>query len=163
LQIKQGVTMNKYWLVAACFAAFTMAACRQTAPGSTQEDEAAVVAAGEQYRRAWLEGDTAKALAVVSDDILIMAPGISDIRGRDSARVFFAKQMTAFRVPSLTVNATERVFSGDYAFEVGTYAETVQPQQGEALNIAGRYIMIWRREAPGWRLLRFMVNSPTAQ
>jgi ketosteroid isomerase-like protein len=120
--------MNKYWLVAACFAALTMAACRQTAPSSTQEDEAAVVAAGEQYRRAWLESDAAKALAVVSDDILIMAPGISDIRGRDLARVFFTKQMSTFRVPSLTVNATERVFSGDHAFEVGNYAETLHPQ-----------------------------------
>ena len=84
--------MNKYWLVAACFAAFTMSACRQTTPSSTQEDEAAVVAAGEQYRRAWLESDTAKALAVVSDDILIMAPGISDILGRDSVRVFFTSR-----------------------------------------------------------------------
>lgn len=154
--------MNRYWLVAACFAVLTIAACQQTTPGSTQEDEALVVAAGEQYRLAWLESDAAKALAVVSDEILIMAPGMPDVRGRDSARVFFTKQMSTFIVPSLTVNATERVFSGDYAFEVGTYAETLHPKQGEAFDIAGRYIMIWRREAAGWRLLRFMVNSPTA-
>ena len=155
--------MNKYWLGAACFAVFTIAACRQTTPGSTQEDEAVVVAAGEQYRRAWLESDTAKALAVISDDILIMAPGIADVRGRDATRAFFAQQMQTIRVLSLTVNATERVFSGDYAFEVGTYAETLQPREGKPFDIVGRYIMIWRREAPAWRLLRFMVNSPTAQ
>jgi ketosteroid isomerase-like protein len=127
---------------------------------------AGVSAASAQYRQGWLQGDTGKALSVVSDDIRIMIQGVPDVRGRAAAAALFAAQMAAVKIPMLTVNRDQLVVRFDHAIDIGTYEETMvpistAPGTPASIHAAGRYVIVWRREAPGWRLLTFMLNSAT--
>jgi len=138
---------------------FLIAACQNRSSDSSA-DRAAVTAAADQYQSSWLQSDTTMAFAILSDDVQLLLPGAPDIRGKAAASAFIAQQMTNFTVPSLNVNRDELVIRGDHAIDTGTFAEVVTDKNGKSMNTGGRYIIIWRREPSGWRLLRFFVNSP---
>ena len=138
--------------------ALALTACgRPSAHASA--DSAAVMAASEQYRQAWINGDTAAALGRVSDDIRILISGVPDIVGPDATRNVFASEMAAYRVPSLTLNHDDLIVSGDHAIDIGTYEETQVPKTGAPIQGRGRFMTIWRRENGEWRIIRYMLNE----
>ena len=123
--------------------------------------ELGALAVVEQYRQAWINGDTAGALARISDDIRIVISGFPDIVGREATRQLFVDEMAAYRVPLLTLNHQDFIVSGDHAIDIGTYEETQVPKTGAAAPIQGRgrFMSIWRRECGEWRITRYMLNA----
>lgn len=144
------------WIVAAAVIV-TISGCRNQAESPADRD--AVIAASEQYRQAWLQGDTAMALARVSNDIRIMLSGVPDIVGKDGARALFVSEMSTYTIPTLTINRQDLIVRGDHAIDIGTYDETMVPKTGAPIHSAGRYMTIWRREGNEWRIIRFMLNA----
>ena len=124
-------------------------------------DSAAVVAATEQYRQAWLQGDTAAALGLISNDIRILISGVPDVVGPEATRRLFADEMATYRVAELTLDHQDVIVSGDHAIVIGTYDETQIPKTGAPVRGTGRYMTIWRREGEGhaWRIVRYMLNE----
>ena len=142
-------------------AGFTIA-CRQGASNSSA-DSAAVMAAIEQYRQAWIDSDTSAALARISDDIRILISGIPDIAGREATRKLFVDEMATYRVPVLTLNHQDVIVKGDHAIDIGTYEETQMPSSGVPIHGRGRFMTIWRREGGEWRIVRYMLSALPAQ
>jgi ketosteroid isomerase-like protein len=138
--------------------ALALAACGRPS-ASSSADSAAVMAASEQYRQAWINGDTAAALGRVSNDIRIFISGVPDVVGPDATRDIFASEMAAYRVPSLTLNHQDLIVSGDHAIDIGTYEETQVPKTGAPIQGRGRFMTIWRRENGEWRIIRYMLNE----
>jgi ketosteroid isomerase-like protein len=136
---------------------FTIA-CGRGASNSSA-DSAAVMAAIEQYRQAWINGDTAAALAPISNDIRILISGIPDIAGREATRKLFVDEMATYRVPVLTLNHQDVIVRGDHAIDIGTYEETQVPSSGVPIHGRGRFMSIWRREGGEWRIVRYMLNA----
>ncbi len=145
---------------AALIAALTPA-CRDRNVGGASADSTAIVAAAAQYRQGWLNGDTAMALSVISDDVQLMLPGEPDVHGQAGARKVFVEEMTQYHIPALTVHRQELLLHGDHAIDIGTYEETMVPKRGATIYATGRYIVVWRREAGGWRMWRYMLNEFT--
>jgi ketosteroid isomerase-like protein len=133
-------------------------ACGRPSSNSSA-DSAAVMAASEEYRHAWINGDTAAALGRVSNDIRIFISGVPDIAGPEATRRLFASEMEAFRVPSLTLNHQDLIVRGDHAIDIGTYEETQVPKTGAPIHGRGRFMTIWRREGSEWRIVRYMLNE----
>lgn len=150
------------WLVGASLVLFTIPACNNRNISGSPADSAAVIAASEQYRQAWLQGDTAMALGRVSNDIRIMIDGVPDIVGMDGATELFVREMSTYKIPTLTLNRRDVIVRGDYAIDAGTYEETMVPRTGAPIQGSGRYLTIWRREAGEWKIFRFMLNSASA-
>lgn len=146
------------WIVAAAVIV-GVAACGDRAVSESPADSAAVVAASEQYRQAWLKGDTAMALGRVSNDIRILLSGVPDIVGIEGARALFVSEMATYRIPTLTINRQDLIVRGDHAIDIGTYDETMVPKTGAPIHGAGRYLTIWRREAGEWKIVRYMLNE----
>src|SRR5207245_444738 len=73
-------------LASAAFLAGAISACYARNVGGTSADSTAIVAAAAQYRQGWLNGDTAMALSVISDDVQLMLPGAPDVHGQAGAR-----------------------------------------------------------------------------
>ena len=142
---------------------FATTACGSRGVSTSSADSAAVMAAIEQYRQAWINGDTTAALARISDDIRILISGFPDITGREATRQLFVDEMATYRVPVLTLNHQDFIMSGDHAIDIGTYEETQVPKAGAATPIQGRgrFMTIWRREGGGseWRVTRYMLNA----
>lgn len=131
--------------------------CRRDVARSAADGQA-VDAALEQYRQAWLRGDTALALRQLSGDVRFLLPGTPDL---DSAAVhaLVIDEMATYRIPSLTLNRADFVVAGDHAVDVGTYDEIQVPKIGAPIHGTGRYMTVWRREPGGWRIWRFMINN----
>ena len=153
--------MTRWIQFTALLVAAPMLACgsrgRATARSST--DSAAVMAASERYRHAWIDGDTATALDAISSDIRILISGVPDIVGPEATRKVFVDEMAAYRVPTLTLNHQDLIVSGDHAIDVGTYEETQVPKTGAPIQGKGRFMTIWRREGNEWRIVRYMLNE----
>jgi ketosteroid isomerase-like protein len=146
-------------IATAALVVLTIQACGTRNAARASADSTAIVAAAAQYRQAWLTGDTAMALGVVSDDIRLMLPGAPDVRGQEGARIVFAEEMRDFKIPALTVNRQELIVQGDHAIDIGTYEETLVPKTGATINARGRYLVVWRREPGGWRMWRYIINE----
>ena len=137
-------------------------ACRRAEVADSSADRDAVNAALERYRQAWLQGDTAIALRELSGDVRFLFPGTPDL---DSAAVhaLVIDEMVKYRIPSLTLKRAEFFVAGDHAVDVGTYDEIQAPKTGAPIHGTGRYMTVWRREAGGWRIWRFMINELPAK
>ena len=146
--------------IAACVLIIVLAipACRRGAVAESAADREAVNAALEQYRQAWLQGDTAMALHQLSGDVRFLFPGTPDM---DSAAVhaLVIQEMATYRIPSLTLTRADFFVAGDHAVDVGTYDEIQAPKTGAPIHGTGRYMTVWRREPGGWRIWRFMLNE----
>lgn len=139
--------------------ALALTGCGTRSSGNVATDSTAVMKAYEQYRQAWLKGDTAAALGLISDDIRILIAGVPDIAGKDSARKLFLDEMAKYEVPVLKLDHQEVIMSGDHAIVIGHYEEIQIPKKGGAPSQAdGRYMTVWRREGGGWRIARYMLN-----
>lgn len=147
------------WTTATAIALLVPACGERLTPGNAA-DSAAVLAASEQYRQAWLQGDTAMALGRVADDIRILISGVPDIVGKDAARALFVSEMATYRIPTLNLNHQDVVVRGDHAIDIGTYMEVQVPKTGAPITGRGRFMTIWRRDSGGqWRIVRFMLNE----
>jgi len=138
--------------------ALLIPACRGPLVTKTAGDSGAVNTALEEYRQAWLQGDTAMALRRLSGDVRFLFPGTPDL---DSAAVhaLVIDEMAKYTIPSLTLTRANFFVAGDHAVDIGTYEEIQQPKTGAAVHGTGRYTTVWRREAGGWRIWRFMINE----
>lgn len=133
--------------------------CSSRPAASAAADSTALIRAYEQYRQAWLKGDTAAALARITPDIRILISGIPDIVGKDSARKLFLDEMAKYDVPVLKLDHQDIIMSGDHAIVIGRYEEVQVPKAGGKPSQAdGRYMTIWRREGSEWRIARYMLN-----
>jgi ketosteroid isomerase-like protein len=152
-------------LVALLFGLSVLACNARGAPesrggASSSADSAAVMAASEQYRHAWIRGDTAAALSRVSSDIRILISGVPDIVGREATRKVFVDEMTTYDVPLLDLHHEELIVSGDHAIDIGTYDEIQMPKKhAPPIHGRGRFMTIWRRENGEWRIIRYMLND----
>ena len=138
--------------------AFFLPACRGSTATTSPADSSAVNAALEEYRQAWLKSDSAAALSRLSGDVRFLFPGTPDL---DSAAVhaLVIDEMAKYTIPSLTLTRANFFVAGDHAVDIGTYEEIQQPKTGAAVHGTGRYTTVWRREAGGWRIWRFMINE----
>jgi ketosteroid isomerase-like protein len=146
------------WIAAVLLVA-ALPACSKRASGAAAADSSAVMAALEEYRQAWLKGDTAAALRRVSDDIRILISGVPDIFGKDATRKVFVDEMATYQIPVLTFQHQDVVVSGDHAIDIGTYEEIQIPKTGAPIRGRGRFMTIWRNEGGQWRIIRYMLND----
>ena len=145
------------WLTASLLVCL-LPGCAQRAESNVSADSTAVMAALEEYRQAWLKGDTAAALRRVSNDIRIMIAGMPDIAGKDATRKVFVDEMATYQIPTLTLNHQDVIVRGDHAIDIGTYEEIQVPKTGVPIHSRGRFMTIWRREGTEWRIVRYMLN-----
>lgn len=138
--------------------ALAIPACRRGAVADSAADRAAVDAALEQYRQAWLQGDTVMALHQLSSDVRFLFPESPDL-GPADVHALVISEMATYRIPSLTLTRADFFVAGDHAVDVGTYDEIQLPKTGAPIHGTGRYMTVWRREAGGWRIWRFMINE----
>ena len=145
-------------LTIALLLALAIPVCRPGTVADSAIDRAAVDAALEHYRQAWLQGDTAMALGLISRDVQFLFPGEPDMRS-DAVQALFISEMASYRIPTLTLKRADFFVGGDHAVDIGTYEEIQAPKTGAPIHGTGRYMTVWRREPGGWRIWRFMINE----
>jgi len=100
-------------------------------------------------------------LALLADDVIIMPPNESILRGKPAVRAWYEQFVRQMRTASLEISNRELVVGGDYATEVAQFAWTLVPVAGGAQVVdRGSYMQIWRRLPDGrWVFSREVWNS----
>ncbi len=139
-------------------------ACTQepVAPPDTRPaDEAAIRAAAIDWAKAGEAKDLEKFLSFYADDSTVYPPGAPPATGTDARRKYWTD---SFALPELQVTITtvkiEAAKSGDLAYETGTFTEGFKDPKGKPVNITGKYVVVWKKQANGqWKAFADIFNA----
>ncbi len=122
-------------------------------------DSAGVVDAINRFHAALANGDSAAALALLAEDVLIVEAG--DVQTREQYRSHHLSADIAFAraIPS-TRSVTRVTVRGDAAWITST-SITEGTYNGRALNSAGGELAVISREAGGWKIRAIHWSSHT--
>ena len=155
-------------------AVVTLAACAKTStpPADTTASTSAMMpAAGNNDAKAaiaklrddWVAAANKKDAATVSgfytDDAVLAGTTVPVTNGRAAIEKVWAD---AFPIASnLKVNSEKTEVSGDMAYDYGSYSQHIAPPKGKAMEDAGRYLVVFKRQADGsWKIAAHVGVTP---
>ncbi len=129
----------------------------ETRPASAS-DRAAIEELGRRFSTAYERGD-AGAMADLYTPVAVIFPDDSEaIRGREAIRRYWTLR-PGERITHHRATPTEIRIDGDHAYDHGVY-EVAGVRNGARWGpYRGKYVIVWRRSAEGWRMHLDMWNS----
>lgn len=151
--------MRRILLGAILIAAFASLAHGQSTPASTRK---AIEANLKSFVDAFNKGDAAGVAAIYATNAKLLPPNGAMVEGRQNIQTFWAGGIDAgLKIVSLT--AVDVTPAGNLAIETGKYVSTVPAASGGTTTDEGKYVVVWRREGRGWKIIRDIFNSDKPQ
>jgi ketosteroid isomerase-like protein len=121
----------------------------------------AVESATTAFHQALQTNDSARVLAYVADDVLMMPPGEPPVRGKEAMRAWYAAFLSQYQTSDLVLSNREVILGAGWATELGAYEWHLTPVTGGAPMVDhGHYMQVWTRLPSGeWRFAREIWNS----
>jgi len=138
----------------ACLA-LTFLGCATERKESTADVRAAIDQVNGQFEDAFSRGDAARISTLYAEDAQIYPPGNAPVSGRVEIEKIW-RGVLALPVKEMRLETAEVQSFADDATEVGRY--TLVANDGRELD-AGKYIVLWKRGAGGWKIHRDIWNS----
>src|SRR5688500_3311591 len=104
-----------------------------------------IAAARDAFWSAHEKADAAAMGARLTEDAVLYAPGMGEVRGRAAIEDAARQMFTQLRMTNFRIHTQELDISGDTAHELSTYSQTVHPSGGVPNTVRGRYLIVWRR------------------
>ena len=145
--------MRALALAASAFllAAAPSPAQREQQPQQERRAPAAIAEAHRRLEQAFNRGDAAAVAALYTENATLLPPGADILSGRGAAQARWqAAYDTGARNLSLDPVSVETW--GDAAREIGRFTLAVPGQGGQTARVEGKYVVLWKRTAEGWRL-----------
>ena len=138
-------------------AALALAACGGAQRIATSTDE--IAALRDTWSRAFNAKQLEPVIATYALDAVVLPITGGRIVSSAAIKNLYQRIWNQFtpRV-ELTSHVVER--SGDLAYDSGEYVESVV-SGGNAVNIAGNYVFVYRRQADGWRIVEQIWTEAT--
>jgi ketosteroid isomerase-like protein len=129
-----------------------------TTPSHAAGTRAAIEAANAKFAGLVAQGNSAAMAELYTKDGAVMPTGTEPIRGTQAIAKFWGGGL-ASGVAAIDLKTLEVYELGKTATEVGEYA--LHDKGGKVID-RGKYIVIWRHEDSGWKILRdmFSTNQP---
>ena len=125
--------------------------CTKRTNPADESARAEIMQATEKFSRAYEAGDNEFIANCYTTDGKIF-PGNSDIvEGRPALKEWW-KVGGETKVLRHKVSPLEITFSGDYAYDYGYYEGETQNTKGEVSPFKGKYIIVWKNTAEGWKI-----------
>jgi uncharacterized protein (TIGR02246 family) len=140
-----------------CFMILTLAfaGCAGEKKESPTEVRTAIDAVNREFMDAFSRGDAARIATIYAEDAQLYPPGNPAVSGRADIEKTW-RGVLALPVKEMRLETAEAQAFGDDATEVGRY--TLVGNDGRELD-AGKYIVLWKRGAGGWKVHRDIWNS----
>ena len=143
-------------LACAVFASQSLGA--QSSPAAATD----VAKVADAYVTASLAGDAKAVAALYTEDAVELPPYNTLVKGRAAIELYYAKQFSGpAKLQSLALTHLESKASGDIAYDVGTYRQTITDGQ-HPMNDTGKYTVILKRSDGAWKVAYAIYNSDTA-
>ena len=134
--------------VALAATAFLLAA----APSSAQQVPAEIADATRRFEQAFNRGDAAAVAALYTEDAALLPPGADMVTGRQGARALW-QGAYEFGARNLSLRPVSFEAYGDAAGrEIGRFALDAPVQGRRTARVEGKYVVVWKKTADGWRL-----------
>lgn len=113
-----------------------------------------------EFEAAEVAGSTERMRVHITEDVVMMAPNMPAVSGADNAMAAMRSFFEGFGV-RIKYNSEEKVIAGSWAFDRGTYTQTLTPKHGgTAASESGKYLWLYRRGPDGrWKQARVIWNS----
>ena len=150
----------------AAVAALLLVAAAPAAPAAAEGDPdmAAVAEAAQSlWEEAFATGDGARAAEMVfTENARLLPDGAPIVEGREAIAQFWQGYFDA-GLTNLRLSLIEGELVGEDTFiETGTWTVTVPNADGTTMDVGGKALVIWKREADGvWRMDQDMWNMDT--
>ena len=125
------------------------------APSLAQGIRVQIEATNAKFVALVAQGDGAALAGLYAKDGAVMPTGSEPIRGTEAIAKFWGNAL-ASGVAAVEVKTVEVYGRGTTATEVGEY--TLRDKAGKMLD-RGKYIVVWKHEGGGWKLLRDMFST----
>jgi uncharacterized protein (TIGR02246 family) len=134
------------------------AAAQQKAGGG---DEAAIAKTRAAYQTAAGSQDGAAIAKLYTADGVEMPPNGPAAKGRAAIEAFHKNFGQQFMMHGMTITSTETKVVGAYAYDVGTYKQSLMPMKGGAVvDDHGKYVVLLKKDAGGsWLITHAIYNS----
>ncbi len=113
-----------------------------------QSIEEANVKFGEAVR----SGDATTLASLYTEDARLLPPNSEMIAGREGIEAFWGGGLQ-MGIKDAILTTVEVFGMGDMVCEIGKYDVTIQPEEQEAIEDNGKYLVIWQKTSDGtWKL-----------
>jgi uncharacterized protein (TIGR02246 family) len=124
------------------------------APDTREADAKSIQADGEQWQKDFAAKDADKLVSHYTDDIVVMNPGQSAIKGKDAALAALKPMLSdpAFRL-TFEIGKVEVARSGDIGYATGPYQLAyTDPVSKKVIEDKGNYVEVYKKQADGsWK------------
>ena len=104
------------------------------------------------FTAAFSKADAAGVADLYTEDATLLPPNGDSIKGKRGIEEFW-KGGFGMGLKDVTLTTVDVGGSGDTAYEVGKYELKIQPAGQDAMSDAGKYLVIWKRQADGtWKV-----------
>jgi uncharacterized protein (TIGR02246 family) len=130
----------------------------------TENGSASDLAAIARVRDAMTDADNradAEAFGpALADDVVIMAPGMPPLIGRETCLAFVREVFASYPKRHIEETIDEIEVSGDLAFERASFVQTVDdPELGGPVRECGMALRVYRRSSDGWKAARIIWHA----
>lgn len=140
-------------LAAAAFLATATLALAQA------KDDPGIAKVRSAYSAAVAAKDAKAVAALYSEDGVEMPPNAPAAKGRAAVEKFNMGLFEQFN-PKLAIMPTDTKVAGDWAYDVGSYSQTLTPVKGGApIKDTGKYIVLLKRGGGQWWVTHAIYNS----
>jgi len=128
----------------------------------TDSARAAIEQANTLFSEAIARGDAQAIAKLYTEDAILLPERGELVKGRQAIGEFWKTAMDG-GVKSVTVTTLDVGGSGDLAHEVGTVLLTLQAEGRPPATASAKFVVVWKREADGWKMHRDIWNDPLPQ
>ena len=145
-------------VIAAVMLVAASASAQQKAAGG---DEAAIAKIRAAYQAAAGTQDGAALAKLYAPDGVEMPPNAPAAKGRPAIEAFHKAFGQQWMMHGMTITSGELKVHGDYAFDTGTYKQSVMPMKGGAVaDDHGKYVVLLKKDGSGnWWISHAIYNS----
>ena len=140
-------------MVGRCFAVLGLIG--SATPSLAEGVRSQIQAANAKFVAVAAQGNGAALAGLYAKDGAVMPAGFEPIRGTEAIAKFWSSAL-ASGVAAIELTTVEVYGRGPTATEVGEYA--LRDKTGKTLD-KGKYIVIWKHEGNGWKVLRDMFST----
>ena len=150
--------------IAGCLLAALFALTVTPAIAADDVDEARKgIDAGNAALMKAIDARDEKAIAALyTKDAIVLPPDAEMIVGSKTGIEALWKESFAQGVKSFKLESVNVERSGDTAVETGRYTGKVAPEGKPEATLAGKYVVVWKKEGGTWKLHRDIWNSDPA-
>jgi ketosteroid isomerase-like protein len=131
-----------------------MAGCNQQVPDNRAADESTIRNLDAQWSKTAGAHDLDGVVSYYSDDAVVLPPNAPAATDKQSIRALWAGLAAPNVSISWQASKVEVAKSGDLAYSIGTYTDSVKDPQGKLTSDKGKFVEVWKKQPDGgWKVV----------